>query len=231
MQETVLYLIYYLLPSLGLIGIFGGIWKSKSYILGGIKFLSHRDETDIGKIDKEIKKIKTLQILLVMFLLFSTPLLTFTTATISDSHIHQDSYWIVGHPVHTDEESVKGENCHAQSWSSTTLTTDPVRRSIKSSFDPGPVIEKMKDEPEYWHTEEVIKQSNLHSVTDIPGRLAVYKLSFKNETGIVMTYTYFTPIPIVRSFGFRVNEEGEAILLNQDTIIFPMNPSDLDLMK
>ncbi len=79
-----------------------------------------------------------------------------------------------------------------------------------------------------WFIEDVREAVDLESLTRFPGRLTVYHLD-KRRAGqfLVITYNYFSPIPITRAFVFLVLED-EASLYEEKTIVYPSNPSNID---
>ncbi len=80
-----------------------------------------------------------------------------------------------------------------------------------------------------WFIEGVREDVDLESLTRIPGRLGVYHLN-KRDAGefLVITYSYLSPLPITRTFIFLVVNE-EASLYQERTIVYPSDPSDIDL--
>ncbi len=81
---------------------------------------------------------------------------------------------------------------------------------------------------ERWFLEDIREEIDLEQFTRFPGRLAVYYLD-KDDVGelIVITYSYLSPLPITKSFTFIVGKD-EVSLYQENTIIYPSNPSNID---
>ncbi|MGM0510134.1 MAG: hypothetical protein ACQESD_03290 [Thermoplasmatota archaeon] len=105
---------------------------------------------------------------------------------------------------------------------------DPVIYSLGPSYDVQEIESKMKDKPNRWHYEQIDEAVDIDNLTRYPGSLAVYRLL---RDRVIVTYTYLSPCPMIRTFGFVIKEvDGEELflLIDQDTIIFPGNPTKAD---
>lgn len=98
---------------------------------------------------------------------------------------------------------------------------------IEETEDKLEVYEKL---PTYesWFIEDVREAIDLERLTRFPGRLSVYYLD-KADIGnlLLITYSYLSPLPITRTFTFLIYE-GEASLDQENTIIYPLNPANID---
>ncbi len=210
MVQYIYYIIYYLVFPLGFISLLTFLWKVQNFTRGGIDFLSSQKKADMDKLGDEVKTLKKYQVMFVIFLLLSLPFMTFSSVMISDYQMRKETFVVSG------------------AMGSFTTTQNPIDRSIKASFDSESIIEKMKNNPKYWHTDEILSQLDLKKLTRIPGRLAVFRMDKHHRNDIVITYTYYSPLPITKTFGFLITPEDKAALVEEDIIIYPMNPEKTD---
>ncbi len=219
MIRYIYYLIYYLIFILSLIIILSKFWNIKE-LIRGIFFVSSSKKRERNELKKNVDKIKYLQVFLVIFLLISLPAMSFISSSLSDFYMRRDPTMVSGSYY---------ENCHNGTYNNGTYIRDPVVRSIEADFDSDAVIEKMKDDSKYWHTEDILDEIDLREMCKIPGKLSVYRMKNTIRDDIVITYTYYAPLPITKAFGFRVTPNGEDVyLLKEHTTIYPMNPGDTD---
>ncbi|MFO7991288.1 MAG: hypothetical protein R6U61_03220 [Thermoplasmata archaeon] len=102
---------------------------------------------------------------------------------------------------------------------------NPVLDSLGPSFNTDEIIKEMKYNPDAWHPDLFEEIVDLDQLTKYPGRMAVYILV---EDRYIITYTFLAPVPIVKGYGFQINEvDGEDVMIaqNEGTYIFPMEPS------
>ncbi|MGM0509791.1 MAG: hypothetical protein ACQESD_01510 [Thermoplasmatota archaeon] len=102
--------------------------------------------------------------------------------------------------------------------------TDPVIHSLGPSYDTDSMIEEMEEKPRIWLPEEVDDYVDLEDITRLPGRLAIYRLYGGRY---IITYTYLSPFPIIKAYGFLLNDNGDEIIhfSGEDTILYPFNPA------
>lgn len=154
-----------------------------------------------------IKKIKAYQIILFILIIIILSSWHVTAVFYTDYGMHRELYGST-HPITGPAYAMQ----------------DPVTNSIGPSYDVDEVISEMKDMPERWDYEQIDDGVDFDELTKYPGALAVYRM----ERGrIVVTYTYVSPFPMVRTFGFQIKEvagEDIFILMREDTIIFPQSP-------
>ncbi|MFO8109978.1 MAG: hypothetical protein R6U17_05590 [Thermoplasmata archaeon] len=127
------------------------------------------------------------------------------------------------------ETRVREERIGGSLFSPTII--DPVQSSLGPTYDTDEVIQQMQEDPR-WKFNEISERVDLDELTSVPGRIAVYTLK---DYRIILTYTYLTPFPMVRAFGFNYQEietaEGETVLHflveREETYLFPLNPGDI----
>lgn len=194
-------LYYVVIPS----GILYGLWR----LWGGDQAQSlvlkswPRDYSDEEKKKKkqELDKVITY---FVVFLIIFLPMWSFSSAMISNNSITTEIAGSAGlHPIYRD----------------------PTVDKIGPYFSTGNVIEEMKERPDYWMYEAMDEVIDFDRLTRIPGILTVYRLDGGRQ---VVTYTYLSPVPMVRAFGFAFGLRGdgsrELIHSAEETYIFPMYP-------
>jgi len=164
-------------------------------------------EKDADSREALVKKIKRFEIVFLIAVMILLPSLHLTTSMYCDNEIHRELYGGTG---------VKGPAYAYQ---------DPVLFSLGPSYNIDKVESKMKEKPDIWHYEQIEEAIDLDDLTRYPGSLAVYRLLRQR---VIVTYTYLSPYPIIKTYGFVVKQvDGEElfILMKKDTIIFPENPS------
>lgn len=209
----VLYFIYYLLPLGFLIPIYL-LWKRKSLMRGTSDFSLGREEESSAILDIKKRDIRILQIFLVLFLLVFMPVAHYTSTSLSDGLMDRTRIF-------------RGEGSYID---------HPVAHQIGPSYDTDTVLEEMEEEQRYWEdwiVEGLKEEVDFDEITRFPGRLGIYYLRRSLGTGVreqnvVITYTYFSPIPITRVYGFYLHPEDEMVLLEKgpSTLIYPMDPAD-----
>ncbi len=203
---SLMYFIYYILIPIGIITILAFIYKAKDFSSGGSKFFYSHKKGEMDYLEEGLISFKKFQALLVLFLLLSLPFLTFSSIFITDQSLHRERF---------QSPEAKSKDY---------VIRDPVDKALVSTFDTRSVIEKMKKNPDYWHTDQILEQVDLNKISQIPGRLAVYRIDHEEMNQVIITHTYFSPIPITKSFGFVITSEGKADLVEEKTLVYPINP-------
>jgi len=168
------------------------------------KYFGYKE--DVSRKDL-IKKIKLYQIILLILIIVLLSSWHATTALYTDYGMHRELYGGV-HPITGPAYAMQ----------------NPVTHSLGPSYDVDEIISEMKEMPERWDYEQLDEKINFDELTKYPGSLAVYLMLRER---IVVTYTYTSPFPIVRTFGFMIKEVAEEdvyVLMRDDTIIFPQSP-------
>lgn len=208
---TILKTIYYgAFPAIFLIGLF--LLHKRSNEIKQVRHL--RRSNDIKK-DQYIKKIKSRikkyeALFLISLLLFSAGW-NMLASTYCDNAMHSQMGGAIG-PL--------GEAYGNQ---------DPVVTSLGPSYDSDKIINKMEEKPDVWFPEDVKDQVDLDKLTKMPGQLAVYRL---NKYRYVITYTYMAPYPVIKAYGFFIDDKANTsdfqeklILMREQTIIYPEDPN------
>lgn len=157
-------------------------------------------------ISSQLKRIKRYEVITIFILLLVLPSWGYFASEVSDTQMHR--------------EMRGGTGPMGSAYS----VRDPVIESLGPSYDTGSIINEMRSKPDIWLPHKFDEMVDLNDLTDIPGRLAVYRLY---GSRYVLTYTYLAPYPIMRAFGFQVIEgDGELLILSQieKTIVFPNDP-------
>jgi len=212
----VLYFIYYGFPLVFIILVFL-TWKRKSLVRGTSYFGRGREKDSSKTMKNKMKDIRTFQVALVIFILLFVPLAHYSFTTLSDGMMDRNRI-------------VRGQ---------TTIIEEPVEDQIGPSSDTEGVIEEMKEEYSPWIIDGIKEEIDFDEITRIPGKLGVYYLERSlgegvREHNIIITYSYFSPIPITRVYGFEVlpgnGEEQGDIWLEEgpNTVIYPMDPANAD---
>lgn len=208
---TGLYLVYYLLLPLGIIFLIYNIWQKRETIKGVTDFGTK--EKSAPKLKKEVSEMKKLQISLVILLLLFIPLNNVISHQIQEMSMQYDRMPVGGFGGSVEYRQLK--------------------RQLGPSYDTDSIISEMEEAPSApshgtWFIEDVREEIDLESLTRFPGKLAVYHLD-KSDIGEVMViiYSYFSPLSITKAFTFTVFEE-EAALYHEKTIMYPLDPSDVD---
>lgn len=206
-----LYIIYYIVFPVTIIAVVWWIWEKKNALIGGSAFSASSKK---GFSAKEcMKEIRRLQVFLVLFILLSIPMMNFTSSRLSDMSMDRDRYYY----------GAMGQS----------RIFYPVDKQIGPNSDTDWVIEQMEEDPEYWYLEDIQEQLDLEKVTRLPGRLVVYRLEKRDTrwSHIVINYHYFSPLPVIRVFGFWIYEDGEinfAELEVDKTVVYPLDPAGTD---
>lgn len=155
---------------------------------------------------KQLKKIKKYELLFIVLLIFILPVWGFVASEMSDTQMHR--------------EMTGGSGPMGTAYA----VHDPVLEALGPSYNTGKIIDEMRSKPDIWLPHKFENLVDLTELTDIPGRLAVYRLY---GSRYILTYTYLAPFPIMRAYGFQVIEDdGELLILSQNekTIVFPEDP-------
>jgi len=203
-----LYFVYYIvIPAL----IVFTIWKikqKKDFIKTFSLYNEDEEEKYNSTLEESNKKLKNLQILFVVLILISIPVLNITFQGLQDISMHTTRYYLSDetvYPAHIDR----------------------VEGKFGTSFDTTRVIEQMEEsEYEDWYLDDIRDQIDLEEIFRFPGRITVYKLrsTTSHPEQIVITYSYFSPIPITRSIEFIIIRD-KAFLETNRIIAYPMPPS------
>ncbi len=208
-----LYFVYYLVFPLIFLILLGWLWKDKNYLEGSFDFFTSLQDSDnlFKNIRKKKTRIKKVQTAMVVFFLIFVPTIALSSGSMTEINMHREEFYYTG-PL-----------------GGYLVTRDPVRETIGPSFNTEWVIEQMKKDPSEWYTGQVLAQVDLKKIGKIPGRMKVYRMDFRTKNEIIITYTYISPIPITRVFGFRISLDGEeANLVRRGTVIYPMDPGNTE---
>ncbi len=195
-----LYLVHYVVIPGAIIFISWKLYDDKENLNS---FSSHKD-----KLKKEYKKLmikyhKTIAIF-VAILLMSFSTWGFTATVMMDYQIKRGKI-------------IDGVN--------------PVEHQLGPSYELDPILEGLEGDPSIWIPEELQEKVDFEELTSIPGLLTVYRLHpglFGPR--IIVTYTYASPLPITRAFGFqfeRSEEDGGEVMFHverEESYLFPMDP-------
>lgn len=206
---------YAIFPAIFFIGIW--LLKKRGEDLKNVKLLRRSEEIKKEKYIKNIEsKIKKYEALFLISLLLLSGGWNFIAASYCDYSMHSQLSGSTG---------AKGPAYANQ---------DPVKNSLGPSRDTDKIISRMEEEPNRWFPKEVKDQIDLEKLTMIPGHLAVYRLI---NSRYIITYTYASPYPIIKAYGFLIFEEEknstdnqseiqEALLLMKErTIMYPEDPN------
>lgn len=198
---------------------FIGVWvlKKRGEDLKNVKLLRRTEDKKkqryIKNVGFKIKKYEAL--FLILLLLFSVGW-NFIAASYCDYSMHNQLSGSTGKkgPAYANQ--------------------DPVKNSLGPSRDTDKIISKMEENPDIWFPEEVKDQIDLEKLTMIPGHLAVYRLI---NSRYIITYTYASPYPIIKAYGFLIFEEEKnsmdneseiqetILLMKERTIMYPEDPN------
>ncbi len=200
---------YYLILPLGIIWAIMVIIKKKEYIKGTSIFSEGREDRSSSIMKEELSSIKKINLFLVIFLLISVPLINLTSMELMDRHIQVDRSpgmgpggGVIYNPV-------------------------PIWGKLGPSYNTEDVLTEMRENPRRWHLDDIKEEVDFEELDNIPGWLTVYYQDKPYWDYIILTYSYLSPLPISRVYGFRIIE-GEAFLRHEETIVFPMNPGRAD---
>jgi len=204
-----LYLVYYLVLPLGFIFLIWKIWQKRDELKGASEFGSRKKNSP--ELKKKVGEMERLQVFFIIFLLLFIPSSTLISSQIQEVSIEYDRMAAGGFGQSIEYRQVK--------------------RQLGPSYDTESIISEMETAPSYrsWYIEDIREEVDLERLTRLPGRLAVYYLD-KRETReqfVIITYSYFSPLPITRTFVFRVFDD-EAFFYEENTIVYPGNPSNID---
>jgi len=214
MEETTLmyglYIVYYILFPVGFILLLNEILSKRDYLENLKSYGEERTKKNKKAIDETEADFKKLQVMLVVFILLLIPAVNFTFYGLQEITIDRARIYHGG-------------------FSSTLYS--PLERQIGPTTDIDSVLREMEEstDREPWYLEDIKEEIDFDDLTRFPGRLAVYYLR-KRDTGmehIVITYNYFSPLPITRVYGFNIFHDS-AHLAEEDTIVYPLNPSGVD---
>lgn len=207
-----LYLIYYIFP-LGFIILIVQIWQKKSELRGTTYFSKGREIDSSAVMKDDRKDIKNFQVAIVLLILLFMPLSHYSSTTLSDGLMDRDRIF-------------RGEGSYID---------NPVETKIGPSSDTDSVIGEMERNDLYWADwiiDGIKEEIDFDELTRLPDRLGVYKLrrSATREEHVIITYSYFSPIPITKVYGFGMLSGQKEIWLQEgpNTIIYPMDPADAD---
>lgn len=204
-----LYIVYYLVFPLAVLLPIFLTWKNKELIKGVSIFSFGREESSSGVLREKVSSMKNLQVVLVVAILLFVPVMNFTTSAIQDRVIQRD--------FGTGEGLGRGAEYNpVPDWG-----------KVGPSYDTDAVIEEMEEYPDRWRLENLREKIDFEEITRMPGRLTVYYQEKLDWDYIIITYTYLSPLPITRLYGFRVIEDVVA-LREMETIMYPMDPSRVD---
>ncbi len=155
-------------------------------------------------LQKNIDKMKKIQIYLVVALIILLPAWHFSISNAVHSQAHIE---------------VTGGGLMPGS-------RDPVRWQIKPTYDTDHALEVMDERSNVFKPDLLNKVIDLEELTDIPGKIAVYRFIAPGDIGkILLTYTYASPVPTVKAVGIQwVESTGKIFLRNVETFVFPMSP-------
>ncbi len=207
----IFYFIYYIVFPFGILIPILILWRKKDFIKGISEFGMGREEQSSSLIKKNLRSTKKLQVFLVIFLLIFIPMMNFTSSNLVEVTMARERVYF-------------GGLGHSRLY-------NPVESQIGPRFDANSVIEEMNRDPDYWYMDDIQEQIDFDEITRMPGRMGAYYLDKRGWSHIVITYTYFSPLPMTRIYAFRIYDriaEDEAILEVEDTIIYPMDPANTD---
>ncbi len=108
------------------------------------------------------------------------------------------------------------------------ITSDLRKRfRIEEAEDKFDIYEKPSPTRD-WFINDIRQHVDLERLASFPGRLGVYYLE-KRDFGdfMVVSYDYFSPLPVTRNFVFLIHED-RAFFYEENTIVYPSNPSNID---
>ena len=103
---------------------------------------------------------------------------------------------------------------------------DPVKWEIKPTYDTDHAFEKMQEKSDVFRPDLIERVIDLDKLTDVPGRIAVYRFSSAGDLGkILLVYTYVSPVPVVKAVGIQwVESTDQLFVKNVKTFVFPIDP-------
>lgn len=197
------YVLYFLIIPGAFILTFWKMWDETVFV----EYFKERKTTQIEKTNKIIRMetdlISKLKIYMVIFLIVFLPMWGFVASEISHSEMRREVHGV-------------GFGAYVK---------DPVMQSLGPSYDTDSIIEEMREKPEVWFPDMIDGVVDFDELTRLPGRLSVYKMY---EERYVVTYTYTTPVPMIKSYGVEMIETQEGgykiISVEEKMIVFPLNP-------
>lgn len=107
-------------------------------------------------------------------------------------------------------------------------TENPVVVSLGPTYNGEKVVRTMKEKETRWLPDQVEKVVALDKIANSWGRIGVYRTY---DQRYVITITYLSPWPVVRSYGFQYveTEEGKKIIKKErKTVFYPLDPGTVD---
>ncbi len=195
-----LYIVHYVVIPGAIIFISWKLWYDRAYLNA---FGVHKDKLKNEYKKFRVKWYKTMTIFVVV-LIIALSIWGFTTSEMFDYQIKRGKI-------------IDGVN--------------PVEHQLGPSYDLDYILESLEENPSIWMTEDLQEKVDFDELTSIPGRLAIYRLHpglFGPR--IIITYTYASPLPISRAFGFQfesIEEDGGEVIFRverEENYLFPMDP-------
>jgi len=210
-QMLGLTLIYYVILPVGLIFLVWKIWQKKDELQGISDFGSKKKNAP--ELKKKIGEMERLQVFLIIFILIFMPVSSLVSYQIQDLSLEYDRMPVGGFGESIEYRQLRGE-------------------PLGPSYDSDSIISEMEADDSTWHIEDIREEVDLESLTRLPGALTVYYLDVRatGEEFIVITYNYFSPIPVTRSYVFFVDVDGVFLHpeYGEQTIVYPVSPTYLD---
>lgn len=108
-------------------------------------------------------------------------------------------------------------------------TENPVVVSLGPTYNGSEIVRTMKEKETRWLPKQVEKVVSLDKLANSWGRIGVYRTY---DQRYVITITYLSPWPVVRSYGFQYVETeggGKKILKKErKTVFYPLDPGIVD---
>lgn len=106
---------------------------------------------------------------------------------------------------------------------------DPVQWQIEPTYDTDKALDRINKQSSTFRPDLLNKVVDLEELTKLPGKIAVYRFASPGDLGkILLTYTYVSPIPIVKAVGIQWVEGSEQLFVkNVKTFVFPMSPMNI----
>lgn len=212
-----LYFVYYILFPVAFIILIKEILSRRDYINNLSRYGEERTRKNKKAIDKTKADLKKLQVIFVVFILLFIPAINFSYHSLQEITIDR-------HRIYTGAFS--------------SFLYSPLDEQKGPSTDVDSVLQEMEDDESYdWYVEDIKDEIDFDDLTRIPGRLTAYYLDKRSPHGdsfnqIVITYSYYSPIPITRVYGFEILPIGEgeemASLMEERTLVYPLDPGGVD---
>ncbi len=108
-------------------------------------------------------------------------------------------------------------------------TENPVVVSLGPTYNGAEIVRTMKEKESRWLPDQVEKVVDLDKLANSWGRIGVYRTY---DQRYVITITYLSPWPVVRSYGFQYveTENGEKKIIKKErkTVFYPLDPGIVD---